>query len=80
MKKKTSLYLKAGRELRVILLANVGFNLNKDFFVLNSDELSVLSGCMKADGYHYDSPQGRSRLRSYYYSLQRIYSKVAGSK
>lgn len=31
---------------------------------------------MKADGYKYDSPLGRSRLRSYWYSLQRVYSKM----
>lgn len=46
-------------------------DLNKDFFVLSTRELSVLEQYRKLEHYNYNSPLGRSVLRSYYYSLQR---------
>lgn len=66
MKKINWFNLKAGKEIRVQTL----------FFSLNSSKTSILCECMKADGYKYDSPLGRSRLRSYWYSLQRVNSKM----
>lgn len=70
-----ALYLKAGKELRVQLLIDYGFNMETNFYSLDSEKLSVLCKCMKGDGYTYDSPKGRSRLCSYWYALQRVYNR-----
>lgn len=76
MKKNNWFNLKAGKEIRVQTLIQAGFNLEAVFFSLSSSKTGILCECMKADGYKYDSPLGRSRLRSYWYSLQRVYSKM----
>lgn len=68
--------LKAGREIRVHTLIQAGFDLEAGFYSLNYSKLDILCECMKADGYKYDSPLGRSRLCSYWYSLQRAFSKM----
>lgn len=47
-------------------------NLNKDFFTLSTRELAVLEQYRKLEHYNYKSALGRSVLRSYYYSLQRV--------
>ena len=75
MKAKTK-YLKATKVARIENLIFSGFNLRADFFTLTFSQLSTLEDCMKADGYRYDSPLGRSRSRSYWYSLQRVYNKM----
>ena len=75
--KKLELYnLKACKEIRVQTLIASGFNLKTDYFCLDGRKLSILCECMKADGYRYDSPLGRSRSRSYWYSLQCAYNKM----
>ena len=68
--------LKASKEIRVQTLIAAGFNLETDYFSLDDDKLSILCECMKADGYRYDSPLGRSRSRSYWYSLQRVFDRM----
>ena len=75
MKAKTK-YLKATKVARIENLIFSGFNLEADFFTLTCNQLTTLKECMKADGYRYDSPLGRSRSRSYWYSLQRVYNKM----
>lgn len=77
---KKSLYMASNRVIRVTLLIGVGFDFTKDFFVLSTSELCDLAECMKADRYTYDSPLGRSRLRSYYYSLQRTFARLQAAK
>lgn len=67
---------KLSREARVLWLEEQGFNFAKNYFVLQWSETNLLLIGMKADGYRYDSPLGRSRLRSYYYSLQRAAAKL----
>ncbi len=67
---------KMSREARVLQLENAGFNFAKNYFTLDWSETDMLLVGMKADGFHYDSPLGRSRLRSYYYSLQRAAAKL----
>ena len=76
MKKLEWYNLKACKEIRVQTLNAAGFNLETDYFCLDCRKLSILCECMKADGYRYDSPLGRSRSRSYWYSLQRVYNKM----
>ena len=71
MKKLEWYNLKACKEIRVQTLIKAGFNLKTDYFCLDGSKMSILCECMKADGYRYDSPLGRSRSRSYWYSLQR---------
>jgi hypothetical protein len=44
----------------------------KDFFELSTDERLVLSDLMKRTTYN-PRDTGRSKSRSYYYALQRIY-------
>lgn len=73
MKKINWFNLKAGKEIRVQTLIQAGFNLEADFFSLSSSKTGILC---ESDGYKYDSPLGRSRLRSYWYSLQRVFSKM----
>ena len=68
--------LNACKEIRVKTLIAAGFNLKTDYFCLDCRKLSILCECMKADGYRYESPLGRSRSRSYWYSLQRVYNKM----
>mgnify|MGYP004592447275 CR=1 FL=1 len=77
MKKLEWYNLKAGKEIRVQTLISAGFNLKTDYFLLDSRKLSILYECMKADGYRYDSPLGRSRSRSYWYSLQRVFERMS---
>ena len=76
MKKLEWYNLKACKEIRVNTLIAAGFNLKTDYFCLDCRKLSILCECMKADGYRYESPLGRSRSRSYWYSLQRTYNKM----
>lgn len=68
---------KLTRQARALQLENSGFNLNRNYFTLSWAEQDILTAYMKADGYRYDSPLGRSRLRSYYYSLQRAARRQA---
>lgn len=68
--------LKAGKEIRVTFLLNNGFNMECDYFSMGSEKQRILSKCMKADGYRYMSPIGRSRLQSYWYSLQNTYKRM----
>lgn len=75
MKTKTK-YLKATKVARVENLIFSGFNLSADFFTLTCSQLSTLTDCMEADHYTYKSPLGRSTLRCYWYSLQRVYNKM----
>ena len=75
MKKLEWYNLKACKEIRVHTLIASGFNLKTDYFCLDSRKLSILCECMKADGYRYDSPLGRSR--SYWYSLQRVFNRMS---
>lgn len=79
MKKLEWYNLKACKEIRVQTLIASGFNLKTDYFCLDGRKLSILCECMKADGYRYDSPLGRSRSRSYWYSLQRVYNKMTST-
>ena len=76
MKKLEWYNLKACKEIRVKTLIEAGFNLKTNYFSLNSSQLSILCECMKADVYRYDSPIGRSRSRSYWYSLQRVFYRM----
>lgn len=75
MKAKTK-YLKATKVARIENLIFSGFNLEVDFFMLTDSQLTTLKDCMTADNYHYISPLGRSTLRCYWYSLQRVYNKM----
>ena len=75
MKKLEWYNLKACKEIRVQTLISAGFNLKTDYFSLDCSKLSILCECMKADGYRYDSPIGRSR--SYWYSLQRVFNRMS---
>lgn len=77
MKKLEWYNLKECKEIRVQTLIAAGFNLKTDFFCLDGRKLSILLECMKADGYRYDSPFCRSRSRSYWYSLQRVFDKMS---
>ena len=77
MKKLEWYNLKACKEIRVQTLIAAGFNLKSDYFCLDGRKLSILCECMKADGYRYYSPIGRSRLRSYWYSLQRVFDRIS---
>lgn len=77
MKKLEWYNLKACKETRVQTLIAAGFNLETGFFSLDGRKLTVLCECMKADGYRYDSPAGRSRLQSYWYSLQRVFDRMS---
>ena len=77
MKKLEWYNLKACKENRVQTLIAAGFNLKEDYFILDGRKLSILCECMKADGYRYDSPIGRSRLRSYWYRLQRVFDRMS---
>ena len=76
MKKLEWYNLKACKEIRVKTLIAAGFNLKTDYFCLDCRKLSILCECMKADGYRYESPLGRLRSRSYWYSLQCAYNKM----
>lgn len=75
MKKLEWYNLKACKEIRVKTLIEAGFNLKTNYFCLDGSKLSILCECMKADGYRYDSPIGRSR--SYWYSLQRVFNRMS---
>lgn len=77
MKKLEWYNLKACKEIRVQTFIAAGFNLETDYFRLDGRKLSFLCECMKADGYRYDSPTGRSRSRSYWYSLQRVFNRMS---
>ena len=77
MKKLEWYNLKACKEIRVHTLIEAGFNLETDYFYLDSRKLSILCECMKADGYRYDSPLCRSRSLSYWYSLQRVFNRMS---
>ena len=77
MKKLEWYNLKACKETRVQTLIAAGFNLKTDYFILDSRKLSILCECMKADGYRYVSPLGRSISRSYWYSLQRVFNRMS---
>ena len=77
MKKLEWYNLKACKEIRVQTLIASGFNLKTDYFCLDSRKLSILLECMKADGYRYVSPLGRSISRSYWYSLQRVFNRMS---
>lgn len=76
MKKLEWYNLKACKEIRVQTIIAAGFNLSADFFTLTFSQLSTLKDCMEADNYRYISPLGRSTLRCYWYSLQRVYNKM----
>lgn len=67
---------KLSREARVLQLEKLGLDFAKNYFALRWSETDLLLVGMKADKYYYDSPLGRSRLRSYYYSLQRAAAKL----
>lgn len=71
-----AIYLKATKVARIDLLINSGFNLSADFFTLTHSQLTTLKDCMIADNYRYISLLGRSTLRCYWYSLQRVYNKM----
>lgn len=71
-----AIYLKTTKVARIDLLINSGFNLSADFFTLTYSQLTTLKDCMIADNYRYISPLGRSTLRCYWYSLQRVYNKM----
>lgn len=71
-----AIYLKATKVARIDLLINSGFNLSADFFTLTCSQLTTLKDCMITDNYRYISPLGRSTLRCYWYSLQRVYNKM----
>lgn len=77
MKKLEWYNLKACKETRVQTLIAAGFNLKADYFILDGRKLSILCECMKADGYRYVSPLGRSISRSYWYSLQRVFNRMS---
>lgn len=77
MKKLEWYNLKACKEIRVKTLIASGFNLKTDYFCLDGRKLSILCECMKADGYRYVSPLGRSISRSYWYSLQRVFDRMS---
>ena len=77
MKKLEWYNLKACKEIRVQTLIASGFNLKTDYFCLDGRKLSILCECMKADGYRYVSPLGRSISRSYWYSLQRVFNRMS---
>lgn len=79
MKAKTK-YLKATKVARIENLIFSGFNLSADFFTLTCNQLTTLKDCMIADNYRYISPLGRSTLRCYWYSLQRVYNKMEMTK
>lgn len=76
MKKLEWYNLKACKETRVQTLIAAGFNLKTDFFRLDGRKLTILCECMKADGYRYDSPLGRSRSQYYWYSLQSVFNRM----
>lgn len=76
MKKLEWYNLKACKETRVQTLIAAGYNLKTDFFRLDGRKLTILCECMKADGYRYDSPLGRPRLQSYWYSLQSVFDRM----
>ena len=76
MKKLEWYNLKACKEIRVQTIIAAGFNLEADFFTLTCNQLTTLKDCMEADNYRYISPLGRSTLRCYWYSLQRVYNKM----
>lgn len=76
MKAKTK-YLKATKVARIENLIFSGFNLSADFFTLTCSQLTTLKDCMIADNYHYISPLGRSTLRYYWYSLQRVFNRMS---
>ena len=77
MKKLEWYELRGCKESRVQTLSSASFKLKRDYFSLDGNKLSILCECMKADGYRYDSPLGRSRSRSYWYSLQRVFDKMS---
>lgn len=76
MKAKTK-YQKATKVARIENLIFSGFNLEADFFTLTCSQLTTLKDCMIADNYHYISPLGRSTLRCYWYSLQRVFDRMS---
>ena len=76
MKAKTK-YLKATKAARIENLIFSGFNLSADFFTLTCNQLTTLKDCMIADNYRYISPLGRSTLRCYWYSLQRVFDRMS---
>lgn len=76
MKAKTK-YLKVTKVARVENLIFSGFNLSADFFTLTYSQLTTLKDCMIADNYRYISPLGRSTLRCYWYSLQRVFERMS---
>ena len=76
MKKLEWYNLKACKEIRVKTFIAAGFNLKTDQCCLDCRKLSILCECMRADCYRYESPLGRSRARSYWYSLERVYNKI----
>lgn len=76
MKAKTK-YQKATKVARIENLIFSGFNLEADFFTLTWSQLTTLKDCMIADNYHYISPLGRSTLRCYWYSLQRVFDRMS---
>lgn len=75
MKAKTK-YLKLAKVARIENLIFSGFSLEADFFTLTYSQLTTLKDCMIADNYRYISSLGRSTLRCYWYSLQRVYNKM----
>lgn len=77
MKKFEWYNLRACKEIRVQTLIAAGFNLKTDYFRLDGRKLTILCECMKADVYRYDSPLGRSRSKSYWYSLQRVFDRMS---
>ena len=77
MKKLECYNLKACKEISFLTLFASGFNLKTDYFCLDGRKLSILCECMKADVNRYDSPLGRSRSRSDWYSLQRVFDKMS---
>ena len=77
MKKLEWYNLRACKEIRVQTLIAAGFNLKTDYFRMADINRTMLCECMKADGYRYDSPLGRSRSQSYWYSLQRVFDRMS---
>ena len=77
MKKLEWYNLKACKEIRVQTLIASGFNLKTDYFCLDGRKLSILCECIKADGYRYVAPRGRSISRSYWYSLQLVFNRMS---
>ena len=62
--------------LSIEILANKGIDFTKDYFTLDSFQLSELCEMMKKDNYHYSGNLGRSISRNYYYKLQRLFNKI----